>query len=1247
MMLAPHSQRRISLPDPPLASTPSVDMTASLHKSVAFPFGRRFRIVSGVHTERGGETRIQLCGRLKADVEGKHVTPALRGRQGRVLLAYLVLNRGRPVSRDELMAALWPKLPPADPSAALRTQLSRLRSALGTSALAGRDTVELRLPDSTWVDVEAAEHAIRDANAALAASEWREAWAHGNVALNISSRPFLAGFDAAWVEEVRRELAELQSRARESIARAGIGLGGSELAGAERSARELVRTSPFRESAYLLLMRALVASGNTAEALRTYERLRRVLREELGTAPGVEIQALHRRLLSGAGGGDGGGEQLRSAPAATAEPAPAAELPLPTWLVPANRSPFVGRTGELGRLEDMWEEAAAGQPQMVLVGGDPGMGKTRLATEFAQRVHDSAGARVLYGRADEHGTRSYQPFVEALRHWAVNTPIEELESSRSLERHAPVLARLVPEIAVRLRQPPAKEPGEPSRDSLFDAVAATLAEIAASRPTLLVIDDLHWADQGTLLLFRRLARSPHRSRLMVLATFRETEPSDTLSETLADLGRERLFGRLRLGGLGPNETAGLVESIQSRSSPELEQAVHAETGGNPFLVEALVQHLVEHGEAPEQPGDAGGRLARRAIYAGGVPSLVREAVAHRASELGAEVKGVLEVASVVGRESETELLTEVSDLPSDSVVPALESAVTAGLLIDVPGTLDRYAFAHALFRQTVYSGLTKARRVALHKRLAEALERRHGSDSRRVAELARHYSRAGRGAAPKALEYCVRAGATALGAFSYEEAIEHYEQALVAIEMAGSGDEELRCEVLLALGEAEWRAGHAEDARETHARAARIARSAADTGALGRAALGFYADGWERFGAPDPDARELVEIALAAQPQDTALRAKLTARLAELVRSDGDGRRAEELGEEAIELADSSGDRAALASALIGRWYAVLRPDALEERRQLVQELLALCETLRDRDLTVQAQTLRVRVAAETGDTEALSAAIAEHAMLADRTKQPANQLHSRAFRATRALLRGRYEEVESLAAEVIELGMLAQSPDALHYSTLELANLHWEQGRLEQVEELLGGLQERNGAPVWSAALALLHCDVGDAAQARAKLEALTENRCAALPFDDNWLGALAFLAATCAELGEVDRSAEIFELLEPYRGRFIVVGAGAVCLGPVSHFLGLLAGVRADWEKAVALWEEAVESSRAAGSEPWLAYSQWRLGLALRARGAPNLGQRAEQLIAESRGTAEKLGMVRTLNLVERIGSQEPMAG
>ncbi len=242
-------------------------------------------------------TRIQLCGRLKADVAGRHVTPLLRGRQGRVLLAYLILNRGRPVTRRELIEAIWPEEGPVDPSAALRTQLSHLRQALGTDALAGRDTIEMRLPDGIWIDVEAAERAIRVADSALGAEDWRDAWIHAHIALNIAGRPFLSGFDAPWVEEIRDDMAELELRSREVIARAGIGLGGSELAVAERSARALIRSAPFRETGYLYLMRALVASGNQAEAMRTYDVLRTLLSEELGTAPGAEVQALHRELL--------------------------------------------------------------------------------------------------------------------------------------------------------------------------------------------------------------------------------------------------------------------------------------------------------------------------------------------------------------------------------------------------------------------------------------------------------------------------------------------------------------------------------------------------------------------------------------------------------------------------------------------------------------------------------------------------------------------------------------------------------------------------------------------------------------------------------------------------------------------------------------------------------------------------------------------------------------------------------------
>jgi SARP family transcriptional regulator, regulator of embCAB operon len=271
----------------------------SLLNRITPPSGKRFYIVYMPMSSLMEKTaaRIQLCGRLKADIEGRHVTPALRGRQGRVLLAYLVLNRGRPVSREELIDAIWPEKPPADPAAALRTQLSHLRNALGTDALAGRDTIELRLPEETWVDIEAAERAMRKAEVALQDQNWRDAWIQAHVSLNVGGRPFLSGFDAPWVTEVREDMAEMELRSREVIARAAIGLGGSELAVAERSARALIRAAPFRETGYLLLMQALVKAGNTAEAMRTYDNLRTMLNRELGTAPGAELQALHQDLL--------------------------------------------------------------------------------------------------------------------------------------------------------------------------------------------------------------------------------------------------------------------------------------------------------------------------------------------------------------------------------------------------------------------------------------------------------------------------------------------------------------------------------------------------------------------------------------------------------------------------------------------------------------------------------------------------------------------------------------------------------------------------------------------------------------------------------------------------------------------------------------------------------------------------------------------------------------------------------------
>jgi DNA-binding SARP family transcriptional activator len=244
-----------------------------------------------------GETRIQLCGRLVAEVAGRQVQDALPGRQGRALFGYLVAHRHRAVTRDALVDALWPTRTPPSADSALSALLSGLRRALGDHALAGREQLRLLLPGDAWVDIEAAEDAIHRAQSAVAQGDSARAWGPSLAALFIARRGFMPGVDAPWADRLRRRVEDIHLSALECYSTAALGIGGGELPLAERAARELVAAAPYRESGYLLLMRALAAGGNVAEALRVYETVRGLLRDELGAAPGPALRAFQTELL--------------------------------------------------------------------------------------------------------------------------------------------------------------------------------------------------------------------------------------------------------------------------------------------------------------------------------------------------------------------------------------------------------------------------------------------------------------------------------------------------------------------------------------------------------------------------------------------------------------------------------------------------------------------------------------------------------------------------------------------------------------------------------------------------------------------------------------------------------------------------------------------------------------------------------------------------------------------------------------
>jgi DNA-binding SARP family transcriptional activator len=247
-------------------------------------------------------TAIQLCGRFVVELEGRRVEAALPGRQGRLLVAFLALNRDRVVSRSELVDALWSRERPRDPSDALAALLSKVRATLGDGYLDGRTELVLVLPRGADVDVERALAAVHDAESACSLAEWPRAWGASLAAQLVAKRTLLPDFEAEWIDEWRRTLEDVLLRSLECYARACLGLGGTELAGAERAARSLVRAAPLRESGYGLLMSALEAEGNVAEALVVYEGARRRLRDELGIAPAESLQSAYRRLLAAAAG---------------------------------------------------------------------------------------------------------------------------------------------------------------------------------------------------------------------------------------------------------------------------------------------------------------------------------------------------------------------------------------------------------------------------------------------------------------------------------------------------------------------------------------------------------------------------------------------------------------------------------------------------------------------------------------------------------------------------------------------------------------------------------------------------------------------------------------------------------------------------------------------------------------------------------------------------------------------------------
>jgi class 3 adenylate cyclase len=469
---------------------------------------------------------------------------------------------------------------------------------------------------------------------------------------------------------------------------------------------------------------------------------------------------------------------------------------LPTALRSVPEIAYVGRAKELERLQKCSQEARSkGERRVVLLSGDPGIGKTRLAAHTALEAH-SAGFTVCWGRAEEDLGAPYGPWIQALSHYVEHAPLEVLAAH--VERHGGELTRLVRGLSKRVKSisAPQQTDSETERYLLFEAVAGLLDAASDHGPVVLVLDDLHWADGHTLSLFKHVAMATEQPALLLLGIYRESDLDrrHPMTDVLADLRRADGVERIALHGLGIDEVAEMMAAATEREIDEvglrLAQEVARETDGNPFFVAEVLRHLIESGAITY--GSDGGWVLRSSIADLGLPQSVREVVLHRVDRLGEQSQRILTTAAVIGRTFDVEVLDLLGDSDEEELLDVLENGTRASLLVESPERVGRFSFAHALIDHALYDALGSVRRSRLHRRVAEALEQLCGevTGEQLVAELSEVGGSAGGSAAvlayhwreagdtDRSIHYLLLAAEQASSEFAAAESVTLYNQAL-------------------------------------------------------------------------------------------------------------------------------------------------------------------------------------------------------------------------------------------------------------------------------------------------------------------------------------------------------------------------------------------------------------------------------------------------------------------------------------
>jgi tetratricopeptide (TPR) repeat protein len=844
--------------------------------------------------------------------------------------------------------------------------------------------------------------------------------------------------------------------------------------------------------------------------------------------------------------------------------------------------------------------------------GESGIGKTRLVAEALLGLADEP--TVLWGRCSEDRLGSYLPFIEVLRHVIDHMDTASLRAAVGARGE---LLRLVPELVDRvgdLPDPTKAEAGSEQR-ILFEAVSAFLRHWT---PMILVIEDLHWADQATLALLTYLVRDHRLPGLVIFATARPFLRDSRASGLLAELGRDVDVARVHLHGLSSADLGLLVSDlVGSPASSVLVKSIAAATDGNPFFVEEMTMHLVDSGSVATASGVGHQSEAQRA----GVPERVRDMVVRRLLSLSSDGIELLSVGAVIGREFELSVAAAASRLSGPRLVDASDDAVLSGMVVETgPG---RLAFSHALVRDAISSRMTYARRASVHRRVSEVIEEQWPANQTMAAELAHHWAAVAAidpTTTATAATWAVRAGDVALASAAAEEAIARYEQASALWARTSAG----YVDALIRLGSALQYRGRADEADVRFREANQLAVVLGIPTLQARAAIGLgrrypY---WET----DQERIDTLEAALVALGADQpalriALMGMLVTHLITGFRPE-QARRRDGLADELSAIAANTDSAPDLLLALgqIRIYDCIEDPMAL---RRVASRLLTSAHTHTDLRVEAGARFVEALASLDLGDMHGLSTACRQYREVADRLDDPRDQSQAASASSTIAFVQGRYEDASRLSDEALRLGQLSGDFNAqlLHYAQGLLRAV--DQGLARDVLPLLLASNEYQQIAGFDAGTALCAALAGNHGEARARLLRLLATGFQGAPRGADWLAPMAFLAHTCSLIGAVPEAQQLYDALGRAPARVVRVGPLAGWWGPVDHHLGSLAALLGRHDDAEGHLHRALELEKGMGARPFAARTLAGLSRVWRTRDP----ERASEAAVEATALAESL--------------------